>query len=358
MADINGGFWYPAPPNPSSSVPALAASLLDASAEKLAFVFVVPKTGTLDLFEFKTGSVLNNPDNGIRLSFQDLDANGDPDGTQDQFRDITGAISANTWQVPGLITSDGTDTGTKRSVTAGQKLACVIEFVSFVASDSFQVQNFAVSATPADYADGGSYSDHLTASWSKTGIYPNLALKYETTGYVPITEFINPIHTINSRTYNSGSTPDEIALRFQPPTTVECDGFWLRGDIDNDGDVVLYDTDGTSVLATFTLDASQRINTNGYTFSGRWAAVTLNAGGTYRLSLKPTTGSNLTLYTITINSSGLAAAMVGGAEWYRSERTDAGAWSQTQTERPYMGLHLSSVGSASSSGAFTGGFLG
>ena len=98
--------------------PAYSSGTLNASADKYAFIVQCPKAGTLDTFEWRTGAVTNNPDNGIRCSFQTVDATtGYPDGVQDQYRDITGTISANTWQVPGLITSDGTDVGTKRTAT-------------------------------------------------------------------------------------------------------------------------------------------------------------------------------------------------------------------------------------------------
>lgn len=358
---IHGGLWFPTVfQSGATGALVFGTMLMDAAAEKAAYIFTIPKTGTLDTYEFRIGSVTNNPDNGLRISFQNLDANGDPDGTQDQFRDIAGPFSANTWIVPGLITSDGTDTGTKRSVTVGDRIAVVIEFVSFVAGDSLQIlslQNFSNSAEKLDGQEF--YCDQFLVAWGKTaGDIPNGALKYETSGYYPINGWTFPLLTGNARAYNSGSTPDEISLRFQIPFAGECDGAWVRLDMDGDCDVVLYD--GTTVLASASLDSSARLVAAGANVFARWTPQVLAANTTYRIALKPTTVTNVTLFTWTSDNAGLMAAASGGIEWYRSERTDAGAWSDTTTERPLIGLHLNAIDVAAPSGggAFSAAYVG
>lgn len=351
---IPGGLWMPAPWQVGTAAPAHTGLTMDAAAEKYAMIFDVPRSGVLESFEFRTATVLNNPDNGIRISFQNLDASGDPDGTQDQFRDITGTINSNTWFAPGLITSDGTDGGVKRTVTAGDRLAVVIEFISFTASDSFQIAGLSMVSGSAELLDTQNYVDHFTAAWAKnTTVLPLGALKYVTDGFVPIHDQIYPVQTFNTRTYGNGSTPDEIALYFQVPFSGACDGFWVRSDVDADVDVVLYDSDGTSTLASYTIDSSARITTAGAIYQGHWAPVTLSANTNYRLSIKPTSASTFSLYTLTTNSAALMGGAPGGTAWHRSERTDAGAWSQTTTERPLAGLHFASVDVSAGGGGRT-----
>ena len=140
LATVKGGLWIPKPPAVSTTV-SFSTFLIDAAGERVAFVIRVPKTGTLDKAEFRVGTVAINAASQVRVSFQDISAaNGDPDGTQDQFRDIAGsAFASNTWMVPGLMTSDGTDTGVKRSVTQGDLLSVVIEYQTFTAADSVNV---------------------------------------------------------------------------------------------------------------------------------------------------------------------------------------------------------------------------
>lgn len=344
ISQVHGGVWFPAPWQSTDSVsPSFQTLQLDAAGEKAAHIFTVPKTGTLDTFEFRISAVANNPDNGLRISFQNLDANGDPDGTQDQFRDIAGPFSANTWIVPGLITSDGTDTGVKRSVTAGDRLAVVIEFVSFVAGDSIQISMQTNVSSATERLDGSEfYSDHFTAAWAKSNLgLPLGALKYATSGYFPMNGWSFPVLTGNARLINTGSTPDEIALRFQVPFDCECDGAWVRLDMDGDAEIVLYS--GTTVLKTATLDASARLSTSGANVFVRWAPEALTKNTTYRIAVKPTTVTNVSLQTYTTSTAALMGAASGGTEWYRSERTDAGAWTDTTTERPLIGLHINGI---------------
>lgn len=328
--------------------------LMNASGDRVAFVVECPKDGTLDKFEFMTGSVTNNPDNGIRLSFQDLDAaTGFADGTQDQYRDITGALSADTWQVPGLMTSDGTDTGTKRTVASGEMLACVVDFVSFVAGDSFNVNAF-ISAT--NNVAGGHYVlNGTTGTYTKgTSLLPLIALKYNDGTYAKFHLPIGPWSALTNTVYNSGSTPDEYAMRFQMPIQCQAIGMWIRADIDNDVEAVLYDS-GSTAQRTVALDKDNQSVAAGQVRLYYFDAITIAANTTYRIALKPTTVSNVTLMRCTIPSNAYLEALPTGAQWYESSRTDAGAWTDTDTNIPMMGLIINGYEATAggSGGSFT-----
>lgn len=343
--------------------PVLAATgAINASGDRVAFVVRVPKTGTLDWFEFRTATVSNNPDNGLRLSFQDVDmSNGNADGVQDQFFDYNpGSFSSNTWITPSqVLTNDGTSGGTKRSVTAGQYLACVIDFASFTASDSL---GFSLVTSNTSVYDGSQDMYHLDGSagtYTRGGNQPIMALKYSdgTYGEFP-TLAMGPFLTFNTRTFNSGSTPDERALRFQVPVSMRVKGFWVRLDPDAAVDVILYDN-ADNVLGSNSYDPDVRVQTNGAPFFGYFAPVTLTANTTYRLSVKPTSGSNISIYDFDVTANSRLGAVPGGIEWYSSTRTDAGSWSDTTTNRPYMGLlfdgvDVSAGGGSGGSFAFLG----
>jgi hypothetical protein len=334
-----------------TGVLSFASILLDASAEKFAVILRVPKTGTLHSFEFRTGAVGNNPDNGIRLSFQDVSlTTGDPDGTQDQYCDITASLSASTWQVPpNALTDDGTSGGNKRSVTAGDLVACVVEYVSFTASDSFNISMVSPIAVQQEH-----YGDHYTASWAKqTGAAPSLALKYDDGTYGEFDVVAWPISAVSSLSYGNGSTPDEYALRFQVPIACRAGGCWVVSDLDGAADVVLYDASNT-VLASVSLDPDVRAAGSTQHFTETFStSVELSANTTYRLALKPTSATTLTLPAFDVNTAALMACVSGGAEWYRSSRTDAGAWTDTTTSRPLMGLIFDGFESGGATGGFT-----
>lgn len=353
--------YYPTyiDPQPAATIGGTSSVLLNASGDKCGFVIVVPKTGTLDKAEFLWFAVGNNPDNGMRVSFQDVDATtGNPDGVQDQYRDVTGSPIAAGWCVPGLMTSDGTDVGSKRSVTAGQKLAIVIEYVSFVASDSISV-GICTSVSNFTGSLSNYVADASSGTYSKTtGSQPLVVLKYDDGTYAtPIVGGAGPVSAFTSTSYNSGSTPDEYAVAYQLPFQHRVCGLWARADINDDTDLVLYS--GTTALATVSLDKDQLLSQVPGIVMGIFStSQTQSANTTYRIGIKPTTTTNIQIYRMSFNSTAIMDAVTPGSGWYESTRTDAGAWSDTTTNRPVAGLIIDGIDFGGSSGGGSFAFVG
>ncbi len=359
LQTIKGGMWFPMPPLSSAIPPALASLAVSASGAKVGIVTRAPKSGTLDRVGFRTGAITTFPANGIRVSFQDMATDGNPDGTQDQYRDIAASPGANAWVTPGLMTSDGTDTGTKRSVTGGDRICIVIEQVN--SADAWNMNISAnVSHTRAEplIYNLDSFPDlHGGVSWAKQGgSYPILVFEYSDGSYETVSSGVTlPVLTWNTRTFNNGSTPDERALFFRFPVQVNVNGGWVAIDRDAAVDVVLYDSDGTSVLTTVSGDASDRLGTAARIWVFSFPEQTLAANTDYRLSVKPTSASNVTIYDFDVNSNALLDAVEGGKDWYTSTRTDAGSWTQTTTNRPLIGLRVSAIHDGAGGGAATQG---
>lgn len=356
LVSVQGGLWLPGPHCLGNNNPTLSSLLMDAAAEKVALIFRCPKAGTLDKFEFRTGNSTQPPSNGLKVSFQDVDpATGDPDGTADQFRVVTG-ISANTWTVPGLITSDGTDTGTKRTVAKGDLIACVIEFQSFVASDSVNIAGLAVGTSPQSVYGGFPYADQFTAVWAKQSDGFAIGLKYDdgTYGWVPNNY---PFTALNNVAFNSGSTPDERGLKFRIPFPARLSSVLVRLDPDNACDLVVYDSDGTSVLATVAIDPDIRGAANNANIQVPLPSpVSLLASTFYRIVLKPG-ASSINMPDMDANSAALLDGMDGGQDFHYTQRTNAGAWTDTTAKRPWMWLQFDQVddgaGAASNNGGVT-----
>jgi hypothetical protein len=354
-------FWYPhiSDPSPDTGSGSLTSGLLNASGDKYAFVFRCPKSGTLDKAEFLLSAVGNNPDNGIRVSFQTVDATtGLPDGTQDEYRDITGTLSAG-WQVPGLMTSDGTDVGTKRTVTVNDTIAVVIEFVSFVASDSVSV-GLITTITNNGLSLSAYNADATTGTYSKaSGSLPIVALKYDDGTYaIPVTGTVAcfPLTAYTATSFNSSSTPDEYAVRFQLPIAARIVGLWARVDPNDDFDLVLYN--GTTAERTISFDKDILRSTAPGLLSGYFSSsYDVSANTTYRIAIKPTTTTNIITYRWSATNNTLLGLIPGGIEWYESTRTDAGSWTDADSNRPFAGLIISGwetgSGSGSSGGSFT-----
>ena len=331
------GFWLPELPN--SAQFSSGALRLDANGEKSAFVFQAPKTGTLDKAEFRLGTATFGGSSVLRVSFQNINmSDGNPDGTQDQYRDMT-SLTANAWNTPGLMTDDGTDTGAKRSVTRGDLLAVVWEYATFTAGDDVQVALSVRSAEP-DHDLG--YVTQFTASWSKIASrYAHVALKYSDGTYAtPVGAF--PASDINTTTYNSGSTPDERGLRFQLPFPASLAGFAAQIDLDGAADVVLYDAAGSAIAGgSVSMDPDVRGSTALTRKSRIFASsIELEADTTYYLLVKPTSVTDIILADFDVASAGIMSGFRPGTEWYYAHRTDGGSITTTTTKRPYMQLML------------------
>lgn len=346
--DIPGGLLYPRPVGFEASVGVFTSLLIDASGEKAALIFRVPRTGTLNRVAFRFSTVTAAPTNGLRVSFQDVDlATGDPDGVQDQYRDIaTGSVTSNTWITTGLITSDGTDTGTKRTVTAGDYICVVIEFAGAYVAGNVQITAFQYAASVRQAMAGSFYTDLFTGTWAKGSSPLLFGLEYSDNVYYPIIDEIIPMLQSGVATFNAGTAIDERGNRFTMPFTCKVDGIWGRVGTNTVGDydVVLYDTNGSTVLASAFQDKEVKLASN---TTGMWypfaTPVTLYKDLVYRIVLKPQAAGNVFVQELDVNSAGLMNAVPPGSSWYHTSRVDAGAWTDTTTKRAMMGVRISAV---------------
>lgn len=336
--------WFYHSADGLATTDAFSFGRMNASGDKISFIVRAPKAGTLNRFVFHLKAVGNNPDNGLRASFQTVDTStGHPDGTQDQYRDITGTLTA-TFQVPGLMTSDGTDTGSKRTVALGEPIACVIDFVNFVASDSVDVSWFSSSGFNA-LSDRSHYMDE--ASDGSYGIRsdstPCIALEYDDGTYA-VWDNGTSIGVPEITTFASNSNPDERALRFEMPYECQLTGVMLQIDADAAVDVVLYDA-ASSVIDTISFTAALRSNVDPGFYMAYWpnGPHILDADTEYKISVKPTTTTSIRIINRLFPSSAYLASTPEGVEWYQATRVDGGSWSTDQTRRPVIHLMIDGI---------------
>lgn len=307
------------------------------------WVFRVPKTGTLKTFEFRT-NIINVPDNPLRISFRAVDASGNPAAVTDEFRDITIGSTGNQWVVPGLVTSDGTDTGTKRSVTVGDYMAVVIRYTSFVASDSFQIQQISAGGAITVMTSYFTWTTNNESTWNKASHFPMVALIYDDDSVANISPQWYPIKLMNTTAFNSGSTPDERGNRFQYPIEARINALWVRCAVTAAADVVIYD-DADSAVFTDSLVSGKAFATSGGNYYIPVGGLVIPAETVYRVVVKPTSGSNISTYDFDVDRNALLAPTPLGVEAYYTQRTDAGAWTDTNTKRMWIGLEVDGVDS-------------
>lgn len=340
--------------------------VIDATGEKCAFIGPVwfednVSSKTIDAIGFRFGAVTKAGGSVVRASLQDMDNTAlfRPDGTQDQFRDIAAAsITANTWLETGLITSDGTDTGTKRTVSRGDKLCIVFEFDSGgrLGADSFEfacinpgTSNFFI----LDNSPQGVATN--TGSWGTSGRMPNVVLKFSDGTYGTLGTTL-PWSAVGTLTYNNGSTPDEQGLEFTVEAKCKIDAL-IVGSMNaslssSDFDVVLYD--GTTALETISHDATHFSNAYGASFNFLPTLRELTTGTTYRLVVKPTTANSVILQYLDVNSASHRKMYPFGTSGSFCSRTDAGAFSQTTTRIPLgFGIRVVAIDDGAGGGGTT-----
>jgi len=307
--------------------------LLDAADEKAAFIFRAPKAGDITKVVFLTGTVTTGAIVDVRIETVSL-TNGDPTGTLWGTTTNGAVVIANT--------DDNvfkTATLTLAATVAKGDLLSVVLVNPTISPGDFNV------LTSQDHSVGFPYRDLFTTVWTK-GIRPLIVgIEYSDGSYNVIQGSILALY--QNTTYNNGSTPDERGLIFQLPFPCSVRGAWVWVDLDGDADLVLYDSDGTSVLTSVSLDTNVRESALPDLFISEFStSINLSKATNYRLSLKPTSVTDVTLHEFTVPTAASMDSNSGGQNFHLTTRTDAGSWSQTTTQRPLMGLLLSSFDDA------------
>lgn len=323
LQTLKGGLFLPEPYNIDLGS---TNFLIDAAGEKVAGVFQIPKSGTITHLGFSVGTVTTAET--LKVGLETVNASGDPTGTQYGGSAVgTQASPASDWFYEVAL-------GTPATATVGDTVAIVVQFNSTIGN--LNILGIQSPSTRVGYP----YIDHYTASWAKnSATQPTFSVKYndgtyEYCGLLPI--------VLTSTTYNNGSTPDERALYFSLPFPSAAIGAWVHLDLDGAVDIVLYDSDGSTTIGSFSMVVAERAGTSRRWHYGRFTqgSVSLSANTAYRLSVKPTSVTSIILNEFTVLSNAMFDMLSLGSNGYLSTRTDAGAWTETNTQRPFVGLIL------------------
>ena len=311
---------------------------ITAASHKLAQILMLPRTPsgatTITKVGFRT-SAASNPQN-IRIGLETLDASGDPSGTQygGSSPAVQTGIAANTYYRPTLVGA--------ATPVAQDKIAIVAQFDSTVGNVNLTTHGTASPETPRHFG----YMDHFVSSWTKLTDGSVFSLEYDNGAYVNIDSAPWSSHSLTS--VNSASTPDEYALRFKFAGPVRINKFWWAGvplTASATVDIVLYDSDGTSVLETVTVDPDQMRALGNFLLVMPFAQEhSLTAATFYRLAVKPTSTNNVRVRLPLFQAAAMLDSMSGGQDFHLSTRTDGGTWSNTLNQRISMGVFLSGLG--------------
>lgn len=162
-----------------------------------------------------------------------------------------------------------------------------------------------------------------------------------------------------SAVYNSGTAITEKGLYFSFPGPVSVSGFWIIVKPASSAatfTVNLYDGDGTTVLASATPSPVNIENSAGMMYiKGLFSsAVNLAKNTNYRLTVQATSTNNISITELTVTNANMLEMLSGSTNFIETIKT-SGAWGQTTTVRPFMGLILSAIDDAT--GGAAGGMI-
>lgn len=359
---IQGGLYFPE----IFTLPTLNSTvgLIDATGEKLAIVGRVVwanNAATKDIrrVQFKWGTITKAGGSGLTISLQDVATGAgptfQPDGTQDQTVAVANgdaSFATDTWYRTGTFSAD-------RTAARGDLLAVVIEF-----DGSGRLGADAVRLCADNSAGGplGSGVAQFAASWSSSSVsvIANIILE-ASDGTIGTLDYARPLLTTANETgFNNTSTPDEIGNAFTLPFNCKVDGLWAQVQVANNANFDLCLYKGTTLQTSVSVD----MNTVAQHGSSRPLVVPIadtdiEKDVEYFVIVKPTGGSNVIVYGITVNDATHWDVHTGGQACCYASRVDAGSFSKTATKRIWAGVRISQfVEEAGAGGGSAGSVIG
>ena len=333
---ISGFIAYPILDTLRAAAPNINGSVqtLDSANESVAMVFMSPVTATLSKIGFRVGgAVTTGADLDIRV--ETVGTGGFPSGTL--WNTSSNGIqqvnenSANSYFTVTL--------GSGATLNIGSFVAIRIQMSATSAGNLRidRITNFAdTTATP--------YTLSFAAnSWIKSGNSLPMGLELSDGNYIPNGYLSSiPVTLFGQTTYSTNSSPDEKGIAFSVPFPCTATGCWGNFATTISANIILYDTDGTTVLRTILMGSSnQGVTTMHKTIFPFLSPVSFVTQGTYRLTLVGAASGNVTILEL-IGSSSIVNSSYDGYPYITStQRTDSGSWVESTTSRTTMGLLLS-----------------
>jgi hypothetical protein len=340
-----GGAWTPLPVNLKDNAASLDTApvpslILDDLVFAVAFTFIAPVSGILDSFEFYADFGAADPTTTLAVAFASLDSDDLPNSPA-EFRVITVGDFGSSWISPGLITDDGTDTGVKRTVTRGEKLACVISFDGSNPGDLIKFGSIQILDDTFRRSLGG-WMSFVSGSWDRSTTQGIICatLKYDASIQYPNMPELIPINGFGGGGgFHSGTTPDEIGLEFAFPTPVRIGGASMCLSTLVDGaafDCVVYDQNSDVIETVPMVLHTDLFSASGYSYwTVRFSQDILVPGNEpYKITVKPSSTDTIKLLELSFSDSVILSDNYGYRDtgsnehlWTHVERTDGGEWS-------------------------------
>ena len=294
-------------------------------------ILTVPKAGNIRKIGWGTRSAATPQSIDVRL--ETIGASGLPSGT------LWGTNTTGTVASPAANTNYWTTMTADATVSAGDRVAVVIQWTS--TTGSVQVERHVSGVIECDASNYvGTYT---SGSWAKAGNPPAFGLEYDDGTYGFANSF--PPCTSTTLALNTGTTPDEAGLYFQLPFKCRLRGVQLVKTFPASATFAMkfYDSDGSTVLTSTTGIDSDWAQADGFFRHLFATSATIEANTNYRLTFLPETATSHSISYVDMATNTQLGCWPGGTNLYWTQRTDAGAWTETNTRQPLFWLLIDGI---------------
>lgn len=330
LQTIDGApLWYPAPWGGENGPLAGDSDQINAAGEAVAWVLSCTKAGNIAKVHFYVNAVASSGDVDVSIETVSL-VNGDPTGTDFDTDSHVDAFTVDAGV--GWYTATLNDLA---AVGLGDRFAVVItDNASSTPDISILSQSSDASATVFPY------KDVFTGSWAKGAKWPNIVLEFNDGSIMPGIGSA-AFGANNLVIVDTDAVPDEYGNIFTVPFTCRAMGFWVHIDADADAVVNLFDSDGSTSLATAAIDTNIRGSANNlHVFPSSFdAAAVLSINTSYRMAIRSNSSSSFALAQLNVAAASHLDVLSGGSGIHMTTRNNnTGAWTETTTSRIWMGL--------------------
>lgn len=343
MSDALLTMYGSSPLMPTGTAVAYATFVINGTTDAIEWIFQAKEDATVTKLGYNIASVGGTPSN-LRISIQTVaTATGRASGT------LLGATNSAKFDFTSAAGWTWATLDESATVTRGAYYAIKIDYTSGATAPS------GTNTTTFNY---GYNHAQLWALPYTTTVDAGAATKQSASlpcfGYASSTKAYGyPSSAYTGLNVDSGTTPDEVGIAFTVPYDWNCTFrvigvrvVMLTPATGRTGVLALYS--GTTVLQNFTYysDVMQAAGSTRAVdiFFDESTLSVLSSGVQYRVAIAPTDASaDVTLRYITVSANSDLSAWPGGADYYYTQRTDAGAWADTTTKRTLIELILDQI---------------
>src|SRR3990167_6192646 len=330
-------FLFPGPLRAQCGGTSFAANAMADANDAVAGFCAIPKAGNITKIGFRTGTS-SSPVGTLAVGLYAPDANGDPDVATGAYKGMVVGTQAN----PAANTSYTLTLGTQATaVVKGDTVLPTITWSAYT-SGSVNIQTH-------DYNGGNTtYKDVWATAWTRAAGQGVFWLEYDDGSYAYIGNLF-PGVTITTANYKTSASPDEVALRFNPTAPFRAAGIWFKGrptTVAATYNAVLYNAASSALETTTCNPATNVLAASGLQYHLFDTPVALTAGLVYRVAVLPTADVDVAVMNWTAPTNAVLDQTPGGKEFFLSTRADAGAWTDSDTQKPVMGLIVDQIDDA------------